>query len=79
MAIGPMCPLMCWLLSCVLCCFAVLADGWQVILGEFPSTCTQCPRSAHTVQQLAQSTFKPMGTQMAPLRGSEPGAEYKTG
>ena len=52
--LGPMCPLMCWLLSCGLCCFAVLADRWQVILGEFPSRCTQCPR-AHTVQQLGQS------------------------
>ena len=26
MALGPMCPLMCWLLSCGLCCFAMLAD-----------------------------------------------------
>ena len=26
MALGPMCPLMCWLLSCGLCCVAVLAD-----------------------------------------------------
>ena len=44
----PMCPLMCWLLSCGLCGFAVLADRWQAILGEFPGTCTQCPRSATT-------------------------------
>ena len=42
MALGPMCHLMCWLLSCGLCCFAVLADRWQVILGEFPGRCTQC-------------------------------------
>ena len=52
MALGPMCHLMCWLLSCGLCCFAVLADRWQVILGEFPGRCTHCPRSAHAVQQL---------------------------
>ena len=45
---GPMSPLMCWLLSCGLYCFAVLADRWQVILGEFPSRCTQCARSATT-------------------------------
>ena len=48
MALGPMCPLMCWLLSSGLCCFAVLADRWQVILGEFPGRCTQCARSATT-------------------------------
>ena len=41
-ALGPMCHLMCWLLSCGLCCFAVLADRWHVILGEFPGRCTQC-------------------------------------
>ena len=52
LALGPMCPLMCWLLSCGLCCFAVLADRWQVILGEFPCRRTQCPLSAHAVQQL---------------------------
>ena len=45
-------PLTCWLLSCGLCCFAVLADRWQVILGEFPGRCTQCAHNAHTVQQL---------------------------
>ena len=28
MALGPKCPLMCWLLSCGLCCFAVQADRW---------------------------------------------------
>ena len=50
MALGPMCPLMCWLLSYGLCCFAVLADRWQVILGEFPGRCTQCARSAHAVR-----------------------------
>ena len=38
------------LLSCALCSFAVLADRWQVILGEFPGRCTQCARSAHTVR-----------------------------
>ena len=48
MALGPMCHLMCWLLSCGLCCFAVLADRWEVILGEFPSRCTQCTHSATT-------------------------------
>ena len=48
----PMCPLMCWLLSSGLCGFAVLVDRWQVILDEFPGRCTQCARSAHTVQQL---------------------------
>ena len=48
MALGPMCHLMCWLLSCGLCCFAVLADRWQVILGECPGRCTQCARSATT-------------------------------
>ena len=50
MALGPMCHLMCWLLSCGLRCFAVLADRWQVILGEFPGRCTQCPRSAQVVR-----------------------------
>ena len=49
MALGPMCPLMCWMLSCWLCCFAVLADRWQVILGEFPGRCTHCACSAHAV------------------------------
>ena len=49
-ALGPMCHLMCWLLSCGLWCFAVLADRWQVILGEFPGSCTQCPRRAHAVR-----------------------------
>ena len=29
-------------------CFAVLADRWQVILGEFPGRCTQCAHSATT-------------------------------
>ena len=48
MALGPMCPLMCWLLSCGLGYFAVLADRWQVILGESPGRYTQCPRSATT-------------------------------
>ena len=47
----PMCPLMCWLLSCGLCGFAVLADRWQAILGEFPGRCTQCVRSATTWPQ----------------------------
>ena len=42
MALGPMCHLICWLLSCGVCYFAVLADRWQVILGEFPGSCTQC-------------------------------------
>ena len=46
MALGPMCPLMCWLLSFGLCCFAVLADRWQVILGAFPGRCTRCARTA---------------------------------
>ena len=55
MALCPMCPLMCWLLSCGLCCCAALAFRWQVILGEFPGRCTQCPRSAHAVQQLGLS------------------------
>ena len=49
MALGPMCHLMCWLLSCGLCYFAMLADRWQVILGEFPGRCTQCAHSAHAV------------------------------
>ena len=57
MAFGPMCHLMCWLLSCGLCCFAMLADRWQVILGEFPGRCTQCPRNAHAVQQLGLRPF----------------------
>ena len=35
-------------LGCYLVGFAVLADRWQVILGEFPGRCTQCPRSATT-------------------------------
>ena len=48
MALGPMCHLTCWFLSCGLCCFAVLADGWQVIFGEFPGRCTQCTRGATT-------------------------------
>ena len=54
MALGPMCHLMCWLLSCGLCCFAVLADRLQVILGEFPGRCMRCAHSAHTVQQFGQ-------------------------
>ena len=37
-----------WLLSCGLCCFAVLADIWQVVLGEFPDRCTQCTHSVTT-------------------------------
>ena len=48
MALGHMCPLMCWLLSCWLCCFAVLADRLQVILGDFPGRCTRCALSATT-------------------------------
>ena len=48
MALGPMCPLMCWLLSCGLRCLAVQADRWQVILGEFPGRRTQSACSATT-------------------------------
>ena len=57
MALGPMCPLMCWLLSCWLCCFAVLAYMWQVILGEIPSVRSQCPQSVHAMQQLGHSVI----------------------
>ena len=49
MACGPMCHLMCWLLSCGLCCFAVLAESRQVILGGFPGRCTQCNNLARDV------------------------------
>ena len=61
MALGPMCHLMCWLFSCGLCCFAVLADRWQVILGEFPSRCTQCNNLANDGEQqpmLCAGSFK---------------------
>ena len=61
MVLGPMCPLMCWLLSCGLCCFAVLTDTLQVILGEFPGRCTQCPHSAHAVQQLGPGAMMGQG------------------
>ena len=47
MALGPICHLM-LVVICRLCCFIVLANRWQVILGEFPGT--QCPCSAHTVR-----------------------------
>ena len=65
-ALHLMCPLMCWLLSCGLCGFAVLLDRWQAILGEFLGRCTQCPRSAHRCNspcsssaELRQSTAIP--------------------
>ena len=67
----PMCPLMCWLLSCGLCGFAVLADRWQAILGEFPGKCTQCPCSAHTVQQLGLD-HKAEGCGVASILQSSP-------
>ena len=35
------------LFSCGLCCFAVLLDRWQVLLGEYPSLCV---RSMHAVR-----------------------------
>ena len=57
MALDPMCPLMCWLSSCGLCCIAVLVDMWQVILGEFPGRCTQCAHSATTWPKAQQPTM----------------------
>ena len=66
MALGPMCHLKGWLLSCGLCCFAVLADRWQVILGEFLGRCTQCAHSATTWPQGAAPLFVWLMLQQGP-------------